>query len=198
MSSFNSINPKNTVDVVFSKAHRENKKDRFYIADFKNWKSLTGPKLVQAVDELNQVLKMSGEVFVRREAKKSNQRTRQLYGFARAEILKPGGHYREAKLKILVSDDPEIQNPTSKVYEQRVRDMEFTTKYFDKVQIIDFADHKTKLAEYYYPEGEEYKPPEEQFYKPIGSTPDGSTASPNPSFEFDDLYSDLPYFNQDD
>jgi hypothetical protein len=190
------ISLKNVADVVFSKAHRENKKDRFYLADFKNWKSLTGSKLVEAVAELNDVLKQSGEVFVRRDAKKSNQRTRQLHGFARVEIVKPGGHYREAKLKILVSDDYKIQNPDSKVHPKRVREIEFTSRYFDKVKIMNFADHKIKTAAVYYPEKEDYTPPEEQLYAPTGHGGEKKD-TPSSGFEFGSLYEDLPYFNQD-
>ncbi len=184
------------VDQVFAKAHQDSKLDRFSVVNFKDFKVLRSNKLKEAVHQLNEELKLAGQVFVKRERKKNPQKLIQAYGYVRVEVVQPGDDYREAKLKILVSDDYKIQDPTKGLHPDAVKSFEFETRNFDKVQIMNYADHKTMTGEVLYPKNDNYIPPDEQFYAPIGSANE-QRSSPLLAPEFPDLYLGLPYFNQE-
>lgn len=183
-------------DRIFTEAHQSNKSDRFNLVDFKDFTQLRSNDLKKAVTELNEELRRSGEVFVQRRSKKNPQKFRQACGFVRVEVIQPGDEYREAKLKIYVSDDYRIQNPNQGLHPDALKTFEFKTGNFDKVQIMNFADHKIKTPEVYYPQGDQYTPGDEQFYAPISSAKDKGPSTSS-GFEFDGLYEDLPYFDTD-
>jgi hypothetical protein len=130
------------IDEVFTSAQQDAKLDRFHLANFRYWKSLRQEKLEKAVDDLNAILRESGQVFFRQSDVKNPKRALQKYGFARVEIVQPGDDYREAKLRVLISDDIRILDKEAKVHSQRIRAFDFSTKDFDRVKILSYADHK--------------------------------------------------------